>query len=303
MRFDNIKKRLIRKIKFLKLKKKSSKLSILFKKLLNSKINIYDIGAGQRILPEIINFDGVSKIHLVDPNKNIDYSYNQLKNYFSDHENIFKFQTGISDKTKTQTYYESKISTASTFALNAKKLKKYSSYYNLKPSKRTVYSFKDFLKIYKLSKPDAVKVDVEGLELKVISSILRCSDPFLVQIEVNINNPIFNESFSAINRIMNKKNYFLYTLFPSYGDFDILTNKSITDNKVNLNDIETNFSKKYLLQSECYYIKNISNYSFKNFVLTAGFGLTGLFLQKLNKSKKINLKQKNILTKIYNIIK
>lgn len=303
MRLKNIKKRLIRKFKFLRLKKKSSKLTKLFKKLLNSKINIYDIGAGQRILPEIINFDGVSKIHLVDPNKNIDYSYNQLKNYFSDHKNIFKFQTGISDKTKTQTYYESKISTASTFALNAKKLKKYSNYYNLKPSKRTVYSFKDFLKFYKLSKPDAVKIDVEGLELKVIGSILRCSDPFLVQIEVNINNPIFNESFSAINRIMNKKNYFLYTLFPSYGDFDLSTNKSITDNKVNLNDIETNFSKKYLLQSECYYIKNISNYSFKNFVLTAGFGLTGLFLQKLNKSKKINLKQKNILTKIYNIIK
>ena len=87
MRLENIKKRLIRKFKFLQLKKKSSKLSRLYKKLLKSKLNIYDIGAGQRILPEIINFDGVSKIHLVDPNRNINYSYNQLKNYFSDQSN------------------------------------------------------------------------------------------------------------------------------------------------------------------------------------------------------------------------
>ena len=109
MRLNNIKKRLIRKLKFLQLKKKSFKLSNQYKKLLNSKLNIYDIGAGQRILPEIINFDGISKIHLIDPNKNLDYSYNQLKNYFFDHKNIFKFKTAISDKTKTQKYYDNRV--------------------------------------------------------------------------------------------------------------------------------------------------------------------------------------------------
>ncbi len=304
MRLENIKKRLIRKFKFLQLKKKSSKLSRLYKKLLKSKLNIYDIGAGQRILPEIINFDGVSKIHLVDPNRNINYSYNQLKNYFSDHKNIFRFQTGISNKTKTQKYYESRISTISTFALNSKKSKKYSKFYSSKPRKQVVYSFKDFLKLNKLQKPDAIKIDVEGLELKVLNSVLSCSDPFLVQIEVNINNPIFNESFSSINSIMNKKNYFLYTLFPSYGDYNFASNQSITSNNVNLSDIETNFNKKYLLQSECYYVKNVSNYSIKNFILISGFGLSSLFLEKLKKNKKkINFQQRKILTKIYNLIK
>jgi len=303
MRFEKIKKRLIRKIKFLQLKKKSFKLTKFYNKILNSKLNIYDIGAGQRWLPEIINFDGISKIHLVDPNDNLNYSFNQLKNYFFDHKNISKFQIGISNKTKIQKYYESRISTASTFALDNKKLKKFPMYYNLKPKKRIVYSFKDFLKLNKLSKPDAIKIDVEGLEFSVLSSVLSCSDPFLVQIEVNINNPIFAESFMSINKLMNKRNYFLYTLFPSYGDLNLSSKNNNSNTNVNLNDIETNFNKKYTLQSECYYIKKVSNYSMKNFVLVSGFGLSSLFLEKLKENKKLNFKQKKILTNIYNIIK
>jgi len=303
MRFNNIKKRLIRKLKFINLKKKSFKLSSLYKKLLNSKLNIYDIGAGQRILPEVINFDGNSRVYLIDPNKNLDYSFNQLKNYFFDYKNIFKFRTAISDKTKIQNYYESKISTISTFALNKKKTKKYSKFYSSKPSKQMVYTFKDFLKINKLPKPDMIKIDVEGLELKVLNSILNCSDPFLIQVEVNINNPIFMESFSSINSVLNKKNYFLYTLFPSYGEYDFSSNKKINNN-INLNDIETNFNKKFLLQSECYYVKKIKKYNAKQFVLISGFGLSSLFLEKFEKNKKkINIQQRKLLSKVYNIIK
>ena len=303
MRFNNIKKRLIRKLKFLHLKKTSLKLSNLYKKLLNSKLNIYDIGAGQRMLPEIINFDGISKIHLIDPNKNLDYSYNQLKNYFFDHKNIFKFKSAISDKTKIQKYYESRVSTISTFAISNNNSKKYSNFYS-KPSRQTVYSFKDFLKVNNLQKPDMVKIDVEGLELKVLNSILSCSDPFLIQIEANMNNPIFEESFSAINSILNKKNYFLYTLFPSYGDYDFSSNQKITNNSVNLNDIETNFNKKFLLQSECYYLKKKTKYNMKQFVLISGFGLSSLFLEKFEKNKKkIGTHQRKVLSRIYNIIK
>ena len=272
--------------------------------MLKSKLNIYDIGAGQRILPEIINFDGVSRVHLIDPNKNLDYSFNQLKNYFLDHKNIFKFRTAISDKTKIQKYYESKISTISTFAINFKKSKKYTNLYPLKPNKKMVYSFRDFLKSRKLQKPDMIKIDVEGLELKVLNSILNCSNPFLLQIEVNINNPIFKESFNTINNILNKKNYFLYTLFPSYGDYNFSTNQTVFNNNISLNDIETNFNKQSLLQAECYYVKKKSKYSIKEFVLISGFGLSSLFLEKFNINKKIlNSNQKKLLTKVYNIIK
>ena len=128
MRLNNLKKRILKKIKFNDLRNKSKKLNLLYKILIRRKLNLFDIGAGQRILPEFMNFDGLSKIYLIDPNKNINYSYNQLKKYFQDHGNIFKFQTAISDKTSTQNYYESKISTISTFSVNKKINRKYQNF-------------------------------------------------------------------------------------------------------------------------------------------------------------------------------
>ena len=73
LRLNNITKRIIRKIKFFELKRKGKKLSPLFKKLKSKKFNLFDIGAGQRILPELINFDGFSNVYLIDPNKNLDF--------------------------------------------------------------------------------------------------------------------------------------------------------------------------------------------------------------------------------------
>ena len=276
MRLKNLTKRIIRKISFLNLKKRNLKLKKLYDFLSISKINIFDIGAGQRILPEIINFDGISRVNLIDPNKNLEYSYNQLKKYFLDHNNIHKFNLGISDRTKSLPYYEGKISTGSSFALNNREFKKYNKKY-FKPKKLKVYNFKDFLKLKNLSKPDIIKIDVEGLEFKVLKSILTYSDPFLIQIETNINNPIFSESFYKINELLIKKGYSLYTLYPSYGYFDKDKNQMVIDNKINLNDIEINFKKNYLLQAECYYLKEIKKYNIKHYLILLGFGLVCRF--------------------------
>ncbi len=304
MRLNNLKKRILRKIKFNNLRNKSKKLNLLYKILIRGKLNLFDIGAGQRILPEFMNFDGISKIHLIDPNKNINYSYNQLRKYFQDHDNIFKFQTAISDKTKTQNYYESKISTISTFSVNKKNKNKISKLYYPKPKKINLYSFKDFLKNYKLSKPDMVKIDVEGLEFKVLNSVLSCSLPLIVQIEANINNSIFSQSFDSINKLMVKKGYILYSLFPSYGDKAFRSNLNTNFININLEDIETNFKKQYLLQAECFYIKKKNIYSINDLLLFSGFGLTSFYLDELEKNKnKFNKSIKEKLQKIYNIIK
>ena len=303
MNFKNLKKRFILKLSFSNLKKKNYKLKIIHKNFKIPKINIFDIGAGQRIIPDVINFDGIARVYLIDPNKNLNYSYNQLKKYFLDHKNIFKFQLGISDKSRKLKYYENSISTGSTFVINKKKFKLNSKNY-LKPVFLKVFSFIDFIRKFKLKKPDIVKIDVEGLELKVLKSILKCSDPFLVQIETNINNPFFSESFTKVHDLLVKKDYFLYTFYPSYGDFDYGAQSVKLNNNVNLEDIEINLKKNYLLQAECYYLKKVKNFKIKNFLIILGFGLFGIFKDKINlKNLKISHFEKHKLNEIYKIIK
>ena len=64
---------------------KSKKISSLLKKLSKAeKIQIYDIGAGLRYLPTLLKFDGISRIHLIDPSQNLQRAYRNLKKLFSD---------------------------------------------------------------------------------------------------------------------------------------------------------------------------------------------------------------------------
>ena len=294
MLYVNLKKKLNRRLKFRKLQKNNKETYPLYKSLINNKINIFDIGAGQRMLPEIINFNGISKVFLVDPNDNIQYCYDQLSRYFSDTKNIFKYKYGISDKTKKLKYFKSHKSTISTFAFNDKKLKVDSRYYNNNNAYMQVYNFSDFLKKFKLPKPDIIKIDVEGLEGQVLSSVLKTSNPLIVQIETNMNNSMFHESFSKINNLFLNKNYFLYTLFPSYGDSDLTKTLDI-----NLKDIELNFIKNHIVQSECYYIKRKKYYTVKDLVCLSAYGFHEYFKKILNTSKnKLTRNEKKIFKKL-----
>ena len=250
------------------------------------------------MLPEIINFNGISKVFLVDPNENIQYSYDQLSRYFSDTKNIFKYRYGISDKTKKLKYFKSHKSTISTFAFNDKKLKMNSNYYSDKNEYIKVYSFSDFLKKFKLPKPDIIKIDVEGLEAQVLSSVLKTSDPLIVQIETNMNNSMLHESFSKINNLLIKNNYFLYTLFPSYGNVHSSKNADI-----DLKDIELNFIKNHIVQSECYYVKKKNKYTVKDLVCFCAYGLREYFKKILNISiNRLTENEKKNFKKLEKII-
>ena len=114
--FFNIKNKVKRKINLNSLISNKKRLSKIYLSLLKSdKINIYDIGAGHRILNELINFDQISNIYLIDPNKNLDISYKKLIKNLKVNDNVYKFFNAISDKTQTRDYYQSINSTSSTF--------------------------------------------------------------------------------------------------------------------------------------------------------------------------------------------
>ena len=64
---------------------------------------------------------------MVDPNKSLEWSYNNFKKIVQYPENLYKFNFGISDKTSKLEYFIAKTLTGSTFSdvyKNAKKNKK-----------------------------------------------------------------------------------------------------------------------------------------------------------------------------------
>ena len=115
----------LKKIKKSNYLSRSKKISKLLKELIgNNKIGIVDIGAGQRYLPTLLNFDGISKIAMIDPNKNLNWAYKNFIRLLNYPNNVEKFQFGISNKTKKMKYYKAKRSTGSTFIDIYKKAKK-----------------------------------------------------------------------------------------------------------------------------------------------------------------------------------
>jgi len=280
-------KKIINRIKFYSYLNKSHKLVHLYKQIYKNKIYIYDIGAGQRILPEVLNFNGISKVVLVDPNKNIEYTYNRLLRYFKNTNDLIPIKFGVSDKTKSIDYFEAYRSTGSTF-IDMKKNQQLKKKFYIKNSiKLKTYSFSDLLKKFKLRKPDIIKIDVEGYEKKVIESVLKHSNPLIIQVETNLNNPFFDETFSEINKLINSKKYFLNTLIPSYGSYDSKQNKIFNKSKeTKFFDYEYRLAKNELFQAECYYIKKKNFYTINELICLSGFGFIDYFEKQLRINKK-----------------
>ena len=295
--------RIKRKLNLTSVKLIHNKIKHLYKEILNKKkINVYDIGAGNRILNELINFDGIGNVYLIDPNKNLQYSYNKLYSIFQDKESIFKISSALSNKTEKINYYEAHVSTSSSFAIDQKKAIKFSSQYKKKPLKLRVYSFSDFIKKYKTPKPDILKIDAEGFEYKILKSTLKTCKPLLVQVETNVNNPFLNQTFFEVYELMKRNNYKMYTILPYYGYYDYNSNKFInTTNDVNYKDPEFNISKNYISQIECYFYKIKNSYNEKDLISFSCYGFSNLFNEILNNSKNFSADKIRKLKKIHSI--
>ena len=248
---------------------RSRKISNLLKKIIRlDKIQIYDIGAGLRYLPTLLKFDGISKIHLIDPNENLSISYNNLKKLFLDKNSIKKYKIGISDKNKEIYYYPAKVSSGSSF-LNLSKKKSNSQYneeYFGKEKKllKKVYDFQTFKKKNKLKNPDIIKIDVEGLEFQILKSIFKKDKPLIIEVELNFDNSIIGDTFLKTNQLIKKNNYRLNTIFPTY--------QIIEKNSFIKGDYHNPESRNPLNQADCYYILNKKEYSLKDIVMLIGFG-------------------------------
>ncbi len=293
--------RVLKKINRKKFIKKSKKTSgILREAMGNKSIGIVDIGAGHRYLPILLNFDGFSKIAMVDPNDNINWSYRNFKKLLNYPKNVKKYQFGISNNTKKTKYYKTKTSTGSTFVNVYQKSKKKKrlldqSYFGKKNEiDAQLYSFNDFVKLFFKHKVDVVKIDVEGLELNIIKSIMKKHNPFLIEVETNMNHEIYNNTFNSINNILVKKNYQILTAFPVYKNI----NNSTNEKPFVYGDYNNPIFRSPLEQIECIYVKKSNTNFLEKIVILIGYGFifeAKLYLEslksKLSKKKFLLLKK------------
>jgi len=299
-RINNIKNKKLFKFK-------SKKISNLFKKIsYQDRIQIYDIGAGLRYLPTLIKFDGISKIHLIDPNQNIEVSYKNLKKIFLDKRSIHKYKVGLSNKNEKIFYYPAKVSSGSSF-LNLKKKKNNSQYdvdYFGKEKRllKKVYDFETFIKKNKLKKPDIIKVDVEGLEFKILSSILKKNRPLIIEVEVNFDNSIIGDTFLKTHGLIKRKNYNLNTIFPTYQNYNL---PFLSERKMFLEgDYNNPLSRNSIAQSDCYYILNKKKYNIRDLIMLIGYGFINDAKKEYIKIKnEISMTNKKIFEQLFNSLK
>ena len=280
---------------FLKKKfiKESKKISISIKNLISKKnlFNILDIGAGARYLPSILNFDGSSKIYMVDPNKNLNVSVKNLSKNLKFKKNIVPIKTGIYTKNTSLNYYLAPIQTSSSFIKYDKKLK---------PIKKKVYSFSFIKKKYNIGKVDILKIDIEGLEFNILKSVLNYNLPLIIEIETNFKSSAFGDTFSSVHNYLSKK-YFLKTAFPVFEKIDSKFNGHL--NSFRIGSYASPSYRNPIMQMDCYYILRKKSYDINDMLLLFGYG----FIDEAknifeNIKEKLNEKEINQTKKLFKIL-
>jgi len=277
---------------------KSKKISLLLRSLLgnNKKLSFLDIGAGNRYLAILLNFDGCANVSMVDPHKNLFWAYENLKKQLIFKDLIKPYKVGIGKKTTKKTLHIGKKSTGSTFidifkVSKNKKFKLDMDYFSI--SKKTVKVFKvrDLITKYKLKKPEIVKIDVEGLEVEVLDSVLEVSKPFMIQIESNINSNLYGNTFNQIHEKLASLNYDLATFHPNYNypEYSSINKKFIND----YYDYPKIRSKITMIDS--IYILKKKN-TLREITMLIGYGFLSEAFQIFNKiEQKIEMKNRKKL--------
>jgi len=264
----------------------------------NKKLSIVDIGAGNRYLNTVLNFDGTAKIIMIDPHKSLKWSVNNLKKKINNKNQVFSYNVAIGNQTQNKELYLSKRPTGSTLinvykVAKNKKIKIDMNYFSKNKLTIKVYTFYDFLKKFSLPKPDIVKIDVEGLEIQVVESILKCCKPLLIELETNINSPLYGNTFTNIHEILTKANYELKATYPVFERNKNSSNAflaGITSFPIN---------RSPLRQMDCIYVLK-TNDTKKKLAVLIGWGFIFEAFNIYNKiSKKITPELRRVINNFF----
>lgn len=168
--------------------------------------NVIDIGANKghwtrdflKLFPE-------SKVTMIEPQEH-------LKSYFDDllnNPNIQYLPIGVGNQNGSFQFTLNKYDDSSTFLLSEEEALKR----GFRQVEVPVKTLNELLKTQQISMPDMVKIDAEGLDLKVLegaTELFGNTEIFLV--EAAINNPVFPNTFFKVMQFMESQGYRLFDI-------------------------------------------------------------------------------------------
>ena len=157
-----------------------------------------------------------------------------------------------------------------------------------------IFSTKDFLKKFNVQKPEIVKIDVEGLEIEVLKSVLKVSKPTIIQIETNVNSSVYFNTFDKVHDTLTSQGYFLATLHPSYSYSEYASTKD----KFFTNYYDYPKIRSIITQTDNIYILKKNN-SLRKILILIGYGFIIEAFQIYKLEKKIDLKDKKKLNNFF----
>ena len=122
---------------------------------------------------------------------------------------------------------------------------------------------------------------MEGDEVKIVSSVLKSSNPLLIEVETNLNNEIYPNSFNKINSLLIQKKYRLVTAYPIF----LKTGRSDAKQPFKKGNYDNPIIRNPLEQFECIYIKDKKKYDAKDLSIFLGYGLLNEVINFMRKSK------------------
>ena len=158
-------------------------------------------------------------------------------------------------------------------------------YFSISKETVKVFKVKDLLTKYKLKKPEIVKIDVEGLEVDVLDSVLNVSKPFLINSEIHINSNLYGNFGMSTILIQTA---FITTFHPNfnYPEYSSVNKKFIND----YYDYPKIRSKIMMVDS-IYILK--SKNTLREIIMLIGYGFLIEAFQMFNKiEKKIEIKKR-----------
>ncbi len=292
--WSRLKRAIITKKFFLR----SKKISLLLISLLgkNKKLSFLDVGAGNRYLAILLNFDGCANVSMVDPHKNLFWACENLKKKLIFKDLIKPYNVGIGKKTTKKILHIGKKSTGSTFVdifkvSKSKKFKLDMDYFSISKETVKVFKVKDLIDKYKLKKPEIVKIDVEGLEVDVLDGVLEVSKPFIIQIESNNSSNLYGNTFNQIHQKLTSLGYDLATFHPNYNYPEYSSvNKKFINNYYDYPKIRS----RIIMMDSIYILKAKNN--LREIIMLIGYGFLIEAFQMFNKIDiKIEVKNRKKL--------